>query len=66
MEDFGCVMGYDFSCIMGYGKVVSSDCFIVGLGRVGKSQGRGTCKFHLVSKAIYRQPELATLPRLRA
>jgi hypothetical protein len=34
------------------GKVASSDCFIVGVGRVGKSQGRGTCRIQNVSKAI--------------
>ena len=34
------------------GEVASSDCFIVGLGRAGKSQGRGTCGFQIVSKAI--------------
>ena len=38
IRDFDCVMGYIFSCIMGMeGEVASSDCFIVGLSRVGKS-----------------------------
>lgn len=53
------------------GNSLSSDCFVVlsassvgGGGRVGKSQGRGTYTFQLVSK--YRQLELATLPRLQA
>lgn len=36
------------------GEVVSSNCSIVGLGRVEKSQGRGTCRIQLVSKAIHR------------
>jgi hypothetical protein len=44
-------------------EIASSDCFIVGLGRVEKSQGRGTCKFQIVSEAIYRQPELATFTK---
>ena len=46
------------------GEAKSSDCFIVGLGRVGKSQGRGTYRFQIVSRAIY--PELASLPKLQA
>ena len=32
----------------------SSDCIIMGLGRVEKSQGRGTYRFQIVSKTIYR------------
>lgn len=36
------------------GEVASSDCFIVGLGPFGKSQGRGTCRIQIVSKPIYR------------
>ena len=35
------------------GEVESSDCFIAGVSRVGKSQGRGTCKIQIVSKAIH-------------
>lgn len=34
------------------GEVASSDCFIAGVGRVGKSQGRGTCGIQIVSKTI--------------
>ena len=34
------------------GEVASSGCFIAGVGRVGKSQGRGTCGIQIVSKTI--------------
>ena len=54
MGELGKVSG---SLAMSWGmedEVVSSDCFIVELGRVGKSQARGTCRIQIVSKIIYK------------
>ena len=48
------------------GSTVSLASFFGGWGRVGKSQGRGTYTFQLVSKTLYGQPRLEILPRLQA
>ena len=53
-ESWGCGMTSAASSDMEGEVASSSDCIIMGLGRVEKSQGRGTYRFQIVSKTIYR------------